>query len=103
MHVLEIATESTEYLLVPVRASEAGELVDPTAGAVRIAFVTPGAKPIAANWEDAQWETVDDRYYARVLVGAGGAQLARGVYAVWIEITDAPEKPVREVGRVRIY
>ena len=91
-----------EYVRVPVRAKEAGVVVNPTTLAVQMAF-TNGVNPTA--WTNAFWETDattdPDTYFVRVLVGGTGTgaaiELAVGDYVGWVKITASPEIPVLRV------
>ena len=100
---IRIHSLSKEYVRVPVRAKEAGIVVNPTALAVAIAFKASGA-PVGGDFLGAVWETDattdPDTYFARILVGgtASGATaaLANDLYRVLVKITGAPEIPVIE-------
>lgn len=103
---LSLSSLSKEYVRVGVAAKEAGVAVNPTADVVQMAFVAPGAEPAGGDWQTASWETDQstepDSYFARCLVGPGAVVLAEGTWAVWLKVTDSPEVPVREVGRLII-
>lgn len=97
----EISHLSTEYVKVPISATEAGLPVDPTAGTVTMAFTAIGSDPDVADWQTASWETdttrEPDRYFARCLVGPDGEiELAADTkWWVWWKITGiSPEAPV---------
>lgn len=101
MEDVRISTLSTEYVLVPVQGRAAGANVDLSSLTVRMAFMDRGQRPSSGDWKAASWETGDFSgwYNARCLVGPTGViTLTPGSYDVWIEITDAPEKPIRKVG-----
>jgi hypothetical protein len=72
-----------------------------------MAFMTSGT-PASGDLKTASWETdtttEPDTYYARCLVGPGGAvTLTAGVtYMVWVKVTDSPEVVLRRVGRLRV-
>lgn len=108
--MLTISSLTREYVRVSVAARENGVAVNPTGDTVQLAFVTPGTEPGSSDWRAAVWEvdatTSPATYYARCLVsgtgGGGTAELAEGTYAVWLKLTDTPEIPVREVGRLTI-
>jgi hypothetical protein len=96
-----------EYLRVPISAKEAGVAVNPTSDTVKMAFVPKGTKPVNGDWKVASWETdgstIPATYLARCLVGPGGTvQLAAGTYVVWVQVTDAPEIPIRDAGELII-
>jgi hypothetical protein len=105
--MLSIPATSREYVQVPVRALSAGLPVDLSADTVEMAFLTSSAAPTSGDWRAASWD-VDStgspaRYRAQCLVGPGGtAELAAGVYNVWVRVTDNPEVPVRRAGQLRI-
>lgn len=103
---MELSALSTEYVRVPVIARENGTLVDPTGDIVEMAFVAPTVTPDGDDWNAAEWETDDDRYFARALVGPGAgavATLTVGEYAVWVKVTDNPENPVKRAGYLTIF
>jgi hypothetical protein len=101
---VRISFASKEYVRVPVKAKEAGVVVDPTNPllTVQMAF-TDGSDPSA--WTTAAWETdattEPDTFFARVLVGGTGSgaaiELARGTYTGWVKITATPEVPVLRI------
>ncbi len=98
---------SLKYVRVPVRVRKSGVAVDPTADVVAMAFMAGGAEPASGDWKAATWETdpttTPPTYYARCLVGPGGTvTLAKGVWMVWMKITDAPEIPADPVAPITI-
>lgn len=96
---LQISATSTQYIRVPV--SEASG-VDPTSHAVTMAFPTTGDDP--ATFYTSSWVTLNGIYYARCLVGAGGAvTLAVGYYDVYVKVSDAPETPVLLAGTLEVF
>ncbi len=98
MTTITLSPISTEYVRVPISATEAGTPVDPTSYPVDMAFVATG-EPATGDWHSASWETAGTVFYARILVGpAGGLALARGTYTIWVRITAGLEQPVQEVG-----
>jgi hypothetical protein len=99
---------STEYILIPVAATNAGAPYNPTGDVVQFAFM-PNAvqQPVSADWVNGSWETVPTNiiypYNAKCLVGPSGATaLTLGVYTVFLKITDNPEIPVRPVAQLTI-
>jgi len=80
---------------------------DPTADTVQFAFTAQGAVPAVGDWKTGSWETVTGpptQYKAKCLVGPGGTiELAKGVYEVWVKITDNPEQPVLTVDTLTIF
>lgn len=102
---LTISSLSKEYIRVPVFATEAGAVVNPTGDTVTMAFTTSGADPVGGDYKTASWEAdataVPAIYYARCVVGPGGAAvLTAGRYTVWVKLTDSPEVPVKRVGEL---
>lgn len=91
-----------EYVRIPVKAKEAGAVVNPTVLPVAMAF-TDGSDP--GSLTTAVWETdattEPDTYFARILVGGTGSgatiELVRGTYTGWVKITSSPEIPVIRV------
>ncbi|MCC6629955.1 MAG: hypothetical protein IT340_21470 [Chloroflexi bacterium] len=105
---MRISALSLEYVRVKVAATEDGAAVDLSASTVVMAFVAEGAAPVSGDWKSGSWETdpttTPDTYYARCLVGPGGAvTLTAGVYDVWVEVTDSPETPVLRAGNVEVF
>jgi hypothetical protein len=102
-----ISALSTQYVLGPVRAWVAGQLYNPTADIVQMAFVAGSAEPATGQWNTASWAwtTPVNGYYAvQCLVGpgTGGVVLAQGSYSVWVKIIDNPEIPVINTGTLTI-
>lgn len=91
---------STQYLLVPVEATKAGAVYNPTADTVQFAFMpTPTQVPGNSDWVSGSWQTntasVLYPYSARCLVGpAGTTNPGLGNFVVYVKITDSPEIPV---------
>lgn len=107
MAIAEISTASLEYVRVPVSATASGAAVNPTSGTVQMAFIDGTSAPASGDWKTASWETDSgtepDTYYARCLVGTGGAvTLTAATYSVWVKVTDSPEVPVRRAGLLRV-
>jgi hypothetical protein len=103
---LQFSSLSSEFIRSRVDAKENGVQVDPTGDAVSWAFETSkAAEP--TSFTSGSWETdntgPDPVYYARIQVGPGGAiVLTDDTYWVWLKVTDAPEVPVRQVGKLVI-
>jgi len=100
-----LSSLSTEYIRAEVSATEAGEPVDPTGGAVEFAFKDTDVEPAGGDWKTGEWETdpaVSPVYYARILIGPSGETLADGKYNVWLKIANSPEIPVRKIGVLTI-
>lgn len=102
------AASSVQYVLVPVRFTASGVVTDPTSAVVTMAFIADGATPVSGDFKTASWETDPttnpDTYYARCLVGTGGAiTLAVGVYRIWVKVTDSPEAPVLKAGLLEVF
>jgi hypothetical protein len=104
-----VSVLSLEYVRAPVRALKNGVPFDPTGDTVQLAFLPTGSSPTSGDWKTSSWEvgaagTQSATYFARCLVGPGGAiTLALGVYVVWVKVTDAPEVPVLQAGTLEIY
>lgn len=103
--VLELSALATVDVLVAVAGESAGAAIDPTGDTVEMAFVGERVEPASGDWQTASWETSGSTYYAKCLVGPGGAvSLTAGtVYAVWVRVTDNPETVVARVGYVKSY
>jgi hypothetical protein len=105
---LVISSASLEYVRVRVAATASGAVVNPTADVVKMAFKQADAEPTGGDWKAATWETdatnpLKPIYYARCLVGpAGTITLADGEWAVWVQVTDSPEIPVRRCGKLAV-
>lgn len=104
MH-LKLSTLTKEYIRVPVEAREGSVIVNPTTDVVAFAFMASG-KPTAPAFTTGAWETDGSAYFARIVVGGTGTgatkELAAGVYAVWLKVTDSPEVPVRMIGTLEM-
>lgn len=95
-----IASASTEYVKVQVVKDDGS---NPTTDTVVMAFLLDGVDPQDADWLSADWQTIQDCYYARCLIGPGGTtELVTGTYVVWLKITDNPEIPVKRVDYLEI-
>ncbi len=100
---IRVHSLSNEFIRVPVRAREAGIVVNPTGNAVALAFKSSGA-PIGGDFIAGAWETDattdPDTYFARIRVGGTGSgatvELADAKYRVFVKITATPEIPVIE-------
>lgn len=98
---LSLPSETREYLKVTVEATRNGVAVDPSAGSVEFAFPLAGDPP--SQWFPGGWERSNRTWFARCLIGPGSpANLPEGVYAVWVRVANAPERPAREVGVLEI-
>lgn len=99
---------STEYILIPVAATNAGVPYNPTSDTVQFAFMpTAVQQPVTADWVNGAWETVPTNfiypYNAKCLVGpTGSTALTTGDYVVYLKITDNPEIPVRACAQLTI-
>jgi hypothetical protein len=103
---IDLSATSTEYVRVGVTGTESGVAVDPTGGAVSMAFMPTGDNtPDVTDWKTAGWETSGSNYYARALVGPTGGvvTLTPGSYRVWVKWSVAPETPIQTVGRLYVY
>jgi len=103
-----LASTAVEFVRVPFAGKVAGVPVNPTSGAVDLAFIDPASvsEPAGGDWKVGTWETdatqTPNLYYGRVLVGTGGTVLAAGTYGVWIRVTLAPEIIIRQSGQLTI-
>lgn len=96
---MNISTLSLQYVKVPVTATVNGVSINPTTDTVQLAFVAPGINPVSGDWKTASWETINGIFYARCLVGTGGAvALSAGQYQCWVRVTDNPEIVAQAVG-----
>ena len=100
---VNLSVLATEYVQVPIFASSNGVQIDPSGDEVRFAFMASGS-PVESDWVPGSWETASGGYLAQVLVGPdlGGHVVALGSYNIWIQIIDTSEKPVRQVGKLKI-
>lgn len=104
---IQISRLSTEYVSVPVQATQAGAPYNPINDIVQFAFlINAGAAPQNTDWVNGSWDTMlnyNYPYVAKCLVGPSGViALATGTYVIWVKITDSPEVPVREAGTLQI-
>lgn len=100
---MRVSPRSTEYLRLPVRATERGMQVDPTAAQVQFAFKPEGVPPTEADWVGGEWEPFDGRWLARCLVGPSGAvQLPAGRLDAWVRVLAIPEQPEHRAGTVLV-
>ncbi len=84
---------SREYLTIPIALS--GDEV-PTTPTVHVAVMPRGSRPTSpSDWALATWVGAGARL---LLTGA----LARGVYGVWIQITEGNEIIVRYAGTLNV-
>jgi hypothetical protein len=105
--MLTISALSKEYVWVPVTVTEAdGDPADPTNADVEIAFVPADSDPTDLDWLEAEWETVDTSYYAKVLVGPGSSIVTLEpdtTYDVYVRVSDSPERPVLRAAPLRTF
>lgn len=99
---------STQYILIPVTATQNGSPYNPTSDTVQFAFApTPTYVPQSGDWKSGSWQTDTSNvlypYSARCLVGpAGTVTLGIGTYIIYLKIADNPEIPVLVVGQLQI-
>lgn len=99
---------STQYVLVPVQATQVGLPYNPSGDTVRFAFMPQATQvPGSSDWVAAAWDvnttSVLFPYSAKCLVGpAGTITLGLGTYYMYLKITDAPEIPVLIAGILQI-
>jgi len=101
-----IIATSLEFVRLHIAATDSGNPTDPTLDLVTIAFVR-SMQPASGDFVAASWETDAStpitRYYARCLVGPGGAiELAPGTYQVFVKIVADPELPILHAGLLRV-
>lgn len=102
-----IPASSKVYVRAKVSAKISGVWKDPTADAVKLAFMVGSTAPTSGDWQTGSWETdattTPTTYYARCLVGPGGTiTLTAGTYEVWVQVTDSPEVPVLQAGPLTV-
>ena len=99
----QIHTGSTEYLRVAIATTVNGAVVNPTSDTVAFSIVADGSA--VGAFTTGSWETDVvsgvTTYYARILIAAG--TYAAGDYRVFVKVTDSPEVPVVEAGKIRVY
>lgn len=111
--MIEISSISKIYIKVLVTALKSGVADDPTGDVVQFAFMTqepdpgdPTSTPAGGDWVSGSWETSRRGYFARCLVGPGGAKQltpSETPYWVWVWVTDSPEQPKEPVGAVKVH
>ena len=100
--MMKISSSSLEYIKVQVTAIKNGVAYDPTGDTVTMAFTVSDVLT-GVSWKTSSWETTSGKYYARCLVGTGGAAvLSAGTYIVWVRVTDSPEIPVKRAGTLEV-
>ncbi|MEU5596683.1 hypothetical protein [Streptomyces sp. NPDC020298] len=102
-----IDRDSREYVQAEVTVNVQGQPYNPTADVVEFAFASVGGRPstwYAGGWDGTASIPGTNSYRAQVLVGpsSGGPALSPGRYAVWIRVTDSPERPVIPVGQLNV-
>lgn len=100
--MLQLSTLSTEYLLLPLKATHNGAAYDPTGDTVQAAVVATGIAVANGDFVTASWEP--NTTSVRVLVGPGTTigTLAPGFYDAYSRITDSPEVPVLAHGTFQV-
>ena len=91
---MQMRSDSTEYVHIPITTD-----LDITGDTVTVGFVA------AKNDEPATWyPTVHETGGVKILVGpeGGTAELAEGTYYLVVKITDNPEVPVLNAGKLKI-
>jgi hypothetical protein len=103
-----ISQLSTQYVLIPVKATMAGQPYNPTSDTVQFAFApTPAYVPQSGDWKSGSWQTDSSNilypYSARCLVGPSGTvTLGIGTYIIYVRISDNPEIPVLICGQLQV-
>ncbi len=92
---------SREYIYVPVTVFGDD---DPTELPVHMAFLPERSdRPVDADWAIADWDPTAITPTIRCLVGTGGTiELTPESYWVWVRITGAVERPVRQTGQLKV-
>lgn len=100
MSVTSLSVGTLEYVRVKVSATVGGLPVNPTADVVKMAFLATNVTPVVSDWKAATWDSPgSDQYFAQCLVGpAGTVTLTAGAYYLWVQVTDNPEIPARQIG-----
>lgn len=105
MHIINPL--STEFIRVPVAATENGAAIDVSLQDVEMAVIPTATQPVSGDWKSAEWETdssaAPSTYHARMLVGPASSNItltAGQIYDVFVRVTDNPEIPVRNAGAV---
>lgn len=99
---------STEYVLIPLQATKAGALYNPTSDVVQFAFMPTAVQvPQVSDWVNGVWETAATNliypYNAKCLVGPNGSTaLTMGTYVIYLKVTDNPEIPVLTAGQLTV-
>ena len=114
MSHIVIPGESVETVRVPYASlSNLGVLEDPTSATVEIGF-SGDRETEPASWNAATWETseklripvggtiVESPYKVAILIGTGATDLAIGLHAMWLRVTDSPEVPIRFVSFIEV-
>lgn len=99
---------ATQYVLVPLTASQAGAAFNPTGEPVQFAFMPTATQvPQTSDWVAGSWDTLPNSllypYQAKCLVGPSGViTLGLGNYVIYLKITSNPEIPVLIAGYLEI-
>jgi hypothetical protein len=99
---------STQYVLVPISVTIAGEAYNPTADTAQMAFMPTATQvPQSADWQTASWITDTSNilypYSVQCLVGPlGTINLGIGNYVLYVKLVDSPEVPVLLCGYLQI-
>lgn len=83
--VLEVSSVSNEPVQVAVRRRVDGQLVDLTANACGLAFMSKGARPAEGDFHVGRWDVDGERQAVEVTVGPDTVALDRGRYTVWVQ------------------
>jgi hypothetical protein len=97
---LDVLTD--EHLRARWQTTLDGQPVDVTDWPVSMALVVPGTKPGVDDWHLGSWETVGTTYFALCEVGGDGIPLSIGTFDWYVWAIGDFEKPVRNLGRVRV-
>lgn len=103
---LTISHLSTEYILIPISVTKAGDPFNPTSDEVQFAFMpNPVQQPGMSDWVTGEWDTDTSNiiypYNAKCLVGPTGTiTLGTGAYSIYVKVFDDPETPVLVAGQL---
>lgn len=94
-----IPSDSTEYIAVKVTGTDNGSNIDLTSFPVEI-----GIRPVHDGtlgpvvFHEAEWEIVQDSFFARKLIGPedGGLVLLPDNYNIWIKVFATPQLLIRK-------
>jgi hypothetical protein len=103
--IIQYAAVSTQYVSVDITAAAGGMGINPTSFPVNFAFIAGPTEPQDSDWIAGSWASINSPYVAQILVGpgAGGLNLAKATYQIWVQVDAAPQVPVIQIGTLVIY